>query len=347
MNKNFLKTIAFLCLSWPVLLFATESTGTGSMIPVPLIKAWNDAYVQRFPLSNIKYNGSNPADGIKKVVGKEVDFSTIDMPLSLEELKKDNLFQFPFVLGGIAPIVNLPNVYQGQFRLDAQAMGDIFLGKIKKWNDPALVALNPDIELPDAGIIIVHRISPPGISTIIGDYLAKNNPQWKALKGDGMAGAWPASAIEVKDPIENIQMIKKTVYSIGYGPIPQIMKNGLNYAQVRNKAGKYVSPGDLNISAAAENAKWDESKGFDVVLTDQPGETTWPLTFADFVIMRKVSPRQAQSKDVLTFFKYNLKNSGLRAFKNDFIPLPDSVIKIIVPSLSSIVDEQGVQILKQ
>lgn len=300
----------------------------------------------RSPTTVIKYKGSNPADGIKRLVSKEADFSGIDMPLNINFLQKNGLMQLPFALGGIAPVVNLPNVFRGQLKLDGNTLAEIFLGNIKKWNDPALIALNPNITLPDAEIIVIHRVSPPGISTIIGNYLAKVHPQWKTIKGDGMAGTWPDKSIEVKDPNEYAAMMKKTQYSIGYLPVPQIMRNGLVYAQLKAKSGTFISPSDENISAAAENAKWDESDGFDVVLTDQPGATSWPLSFASFVLVHKVSEHPERSRDFLKYFRYSLRNGGLAAVQNDYIPLPESVRSVINSSLNSVVDDKGVPILK-
>ena len=346
MKLIFLKLVTLLILLSPVMVIAGEVSGTGSMIAGPLVRVWGDAYTARTPGIVIKYKGSNPADGIKRLAKKEVDFSGIDMPLTISDLKKDGLMQFPVALGGVAPVVNLPNVYPGQFKLDGPVLADILLGTIKKWNDPAIVALNPSLSLPDKEIIIVHRVSPPEISTIIGDYLAKVHPQWKSIKGDGMAGTWPASSIEVKDPIENIDKIKNTPYSLGYGPVPQIMKNKLSYVQLKNQAGKFVSPGDENISAAAENAKWDESSGFDVVLTNQPGTTSWPLSFASYILMNKVSPLPENSRELLKYLKYSLRYGGLKAIQYDYIPLPESVRTIINTSFGSIVDDKGAQILK-
>jgi phosphate transport system substrate-binding protein len=339
-----LLTLFVLVYSWQTV--AAEVSGTGSMIPGPLINVWGDTYTLRTPGAVIKYKGSNPAAGIQSLLKKEVDFSSVDMPMSLADLKKNGLIQFPFALGGVAPVVNLPNVYPGQFKLDGKVLAEILLGKITKWDDPKIAELNPSLKLPAADIIIVHRVSPPGISTIIGDYLAKVDPQWKAIKGDGMAGTWPANSIEVKNPNDNIDMIKKTTYAIGYGPIPHIMKNRLTYVQLKNNAGKYVSPSDENISAAAINAKWDESNGFEVVLTDQPGDTSWPLCFASYVLMPKVSTHPESSRELLKYFKYSLRYGGLKAVQFDFIPLPEAVRSIITPSWNSIVDEQGQPILK-
>ena len=197
MNIGLLRLAVSLIVISPAIVSAEGVTGTGSMVPGPLVKVWAETYATRTPGFSLKFQGSSPADGIKRLANKEVDFSTVDMPLNISDLKKNELVQFPFVLGAIAPIVNLPNVYPGQLRLDGQTLGNIFFGNIKKWNDPAIVALNPNIRLSDAEIIIVHRASPPGLSTIIGDYLAKNHAQWKSIKGDTMAGSWPATAIEV------------------------------------------------------------------------------------------------------------------------------------------------------
>ena len=346
MNISLLRLVALLVIASPMAAFAGEASGTGSMIPGPLLNVWSHAYSMYSPTSAIKYKGSSPADGIKSLVNKEADFSSVDMPLNMAALKKNGFMQFPFALGGIAPVVNLPNVYPGQFKLDGQTLADIFLGNIKKWNAPAIVALNPTIRLPDVDIIIIRRVSPPGIRTIIGDYLAKVHPQWKADKGDGMAGTWPATSIEVKDPVENIAMIKKTQYAIGYGPISHIMKNSLAYAQLKNQHGKFVSPSDDNISAAASNAKWDESNGFDVVLTDQPGADSWPLSMASYALIHKVSDQPERAREALKFFKYSLRYGGLKAVQYDYIPLPESVRAAINVSWKNIVDEKGMPLLK-
>lgn len=347
MNINLLKAVLLITSLFPSYVLGIEVSGGGSMIAGPLIRVWHESYAMRTPTSVINYKGTNPAEGIKQLKGKGLDFSGIDMPLSSADLKKDGLMQFPFALGGVAPVVNLPGVYPGQFRLDGGTLADIFLGKINKWNDPALVALNPNIQLPDQGIIIVHRVSPPGISTIIGNYLAKVHPEWKSVKGEGMAGTWPATSIEVKNPPENIEKIKNTPYAIGYGPIPHIMKNKLAYVQMKNQAGKFVSPSDENVDAAAENAKWDKNEGFDVVLTNQPGATSWPLSFASYVLMHKVSEQPERSRELLKYLKYSLRYGGLKAIQHDYIPLPESVRAVVSSNFSVITDSKGLPVLKQ
>lgn len=341
MTDNFRQIMAVILLFSPLTAVSIEESGTGSMISGPLMREWGAVYTKRSPGNIIHYKGSSPADGIKQLLSNNVGFSSIDMPLSASELKKNGLIQFPFVLGGISPVVNLPKVYPGQFRLDGQTLGDIFLGIITKWNDPAIVALNPESDLPDEYIIIVHRVSPPGISTIVGDYLAKTHTHWKEIKGDGMAGKWPDRSIEVNNPIENIEKIKKTPFSIGYGPMPHIMKNKLSYIKMKNRDGNYISPSDENISEAAVNAKWNETNGFDVVLTDQPGASSWPLSMASYVLLHKVSEHPEKTKELLKYFKYSLRFGGLLAIQNDYVPVPDSLRGVIQSSWEQVVDAKG------
>ena len=192
MKTGWIRAAVLLLAGSPLAAWATELIGAGSFIPAPLYAEWGEAYSIRTANTTIKYQGSSPADGIKRVSSNSVDFGGIDMPLNIAELNQKGLVQFPVALSAVAPIVNLKNVYPGQLRLDGKTLGDIFLGKINKWNDPALIALNPQVSLPDATIIVAHRVTPFGIRTVIGDYLAKVHPEWKAKMGDGMSGNWPA-----------------------------------------------------------------------------------------------------------------------------------------------------------
>lgn len=353
MNIRLLKLAGLLVvIGFPAIASAIEITGAGSMIPSPLIKAWGETYSARNSGSTVNYQGSTPAEGLQRLINKEVDFCSSDMPLSMADLKKNGLIQFPYALGAIAPVVNLPNVYSGQLRLDGQLLGDIFLGKIKKWNDPAIAAMNPTIQLPNADIIIVRRAAQSSVRTMIGDFLAKNNPQWKASKGDGMGGDWPATSIEAKNPKELFEAILKNPYSIGYGAIPMAMRYKLSYTKLKNQAGNFVSPSDENVNAAALNAKWEESNGFDVVLSDQPGATSWPMTNTMFILMRKVSEDTERSKEIVKFFKSSLRFGDLQVVQHDYIPLPKTVTSMVnagsfvKTGLNGIVDPKGATVLK-
>lgn len=323
MNIKFLGLACLLFVVLPSLAVATDITGAGSTIPAPLIHAWGDKYTMRHPDTVIRYVPSTPADGIKRLISNEIDFSTVDMPLSAAELTKNGLIQFPFALGAVTPVVNLPGIYAGQLKLDGRTLGDIFLGSIKKWNDPAIVALNPKLRLPNENIIIIHRTSPPNVKTVLGDYLSKTNPQWKTSRTNGdMSGAWPASSVEVADPAANMKLMKEIKYSIGYGPVQLALKNFLAYVQLKNMSGNFVSPSDENISAAAINAKWDAADGYGVILTDMPGVSSWPMSNASFILLRKEGGNSERGAKFMSYFKYSLRYGNLIASEMDFVPMP-------------------------
>jgi len=321
--------------------YAVEIKGAGSKISESLIHEWAKVYTTRISKSVINYKGSNPAEGIKQLINREVDFCSVDMPLNAAELKKNKLVQFPVVLGGIALVVNLPKVKPGQFKLDGKTLGDIFLGKIVRWNAEAIAELNPSIQLPDEEIIVVHRISPPGVRTVIGEYLAKSNEDWRAQKGNTMAGSWPATSIQVKDPLENLKMIQKTPYSIGYGPVSVATHTGLSYVKLKNKAGYFVSPNDQSISSAATHSVWIEKESFNADLTDQSGTSTWPLSMASFVLVRQFDQNRERKKETLKFFRYSLRFGTLNALQGGYIQLPHVVKSTIRISLDKEINKNG------
>ncbi|HEY6096096.1 MAG TPA: phosphate ABC transporter substrate-binding protein PstS [Gallionellaceae bacterium] len=337
-------------LAWAMissLAGASELNGAGSFIPAPLYAAWGESYRIRNPGTIIKYQGISPAEGINRITNKTVDFAGVDMPLNLAELNQRGLVQFPIALGAVAPIVNLPGVYAGELRLDGKTLGDIFLGKITKWNDPALRAMNPHIELPDANIVVLHRAT-KGVRTILGNYLIKVHPEWQARMGEGMTGAWPAGSREVKDPVEMNDRIQQTPNAIGYMEVGQIMRNKLVYVQLKNHDGKFVSPGDENISAAAESVNWSLDNGFDEVLTDRPGATSWPVCMTTIAVMRKVSEQPDRSRELLDFFSHGYRLGQLSAVQSGYVPLPNSVFAIIRNSWkTSIVDSNGQPVWKR
>lgn len=325
MNKSTLQLISILAAAIPAASHAAEIYGSGSMLPVPLMKAWGDSFTQKSPSTRINYQGSSPADGIKRLINKEVDFSCIDMPLNQAALSKDELRQFPVALGAIVPIVNLPNVSAGRFRLDGKTLGDIFLGTITKWNDPEIAALNPGLKLPNENIILVHRASPAGLKTIIGAYISKNNPQWKSTKGDTMSGTWPLSAVEVKSPAENFEMMKKIQYSIGYGTISMASDIGLSYVKLKNKSGNFITPDDASVVSAAEAAKWDENNEYDIDLIDQPGAHSWPLTMATFVLVRKSNEQPEHIRELFKYLDHGLHFGTMNTVSSGYIPMPKTI----------------------
>ena len=321
--------------------YGVEIKGAGSKISESLIHEWAKVYTTRISKSVINYKGSNPAEGLKQLINREVDFCSVDMPLNNAELKKNKLVQFPVVLGGIAPVVNLPRVGPGQLKLDGKTLGDIFLGKIVRWNAEEIAALNPSLQLPDEEIIIIHRISPPGVRTVLGEYLAKSNENWKSQKGSTMAGNWPSSSILVKEPLENFNMIQKTPFSIGYGPVSVATHTGMAYVKMKNKAGYFVSPNDKSISSAALHSTWLENESFNADLTDQSGTSTWPLSMASFVLVRKFDNSSDRKKETLKFFRYSLRFGTLNALQGGYIQLPHVVKSTIRLSLDNAINKKG------
>ncbi len=328
---------------------AIEIKGGGGPLATVLINEWGNLYTKRLQSTTpvVTYTTTTPADGIKRLMNKEVDFSVIDMPLSYEELQKKGLIQFPIALGFITPVFNIPGIHTGQLLLDAQTLGDIFLGRITKWNDPALKALNPKIILPNENIIVVHRTSPPGLKTVIGNMLTKAHSDWKTIKNDGdMSGTWPPLSIEVKDSSEMAPTVKKTSYSIGYSPIPMAIKAGISHVKLKNKAGKFVIPSDVGVIAAASNADWAIDNGYSVSITYTDGAESWPMSYSTFILMHKVSDQPERSREVLNFMKYGLTYGALTAVAFDYVPFPRAVAKKMYPSYSLIVDSKGVPVFK-
>lgn len=323
---------------------AEEIKGTGTILPAILMNSWGKAYTKHHPAVAFKYKGINTNEGVQSLLNDEIDFAVLDMPLSKEEITKNGFIQFPVALAAVTPIVNIPGVHMGQLRLSGKVIGDIFLGNITVWNDPAIVELNPKAKLPNEPIIVVHRSAPVGVKTIIGEYIAKNNPQWNTLKGSTMTDHWPATAIEAKSPKETFEIMKKTPYSIGYASLPFSIKSGLPYVHLKNPAGYFVGPSDENIIAASINAKWDAQSEFNESLSDQPGMTSWPMTNTSFVLVRKVSARPEQTKLVLNFFKSSLKTGALNAVAADYVPLPHAVRLRVMESWKGVTDTSGTPI---
>lgn len=343
-----IKWAGLVCAVFSSLAGASELKGAGSFIPAPLYAAWGESYRVRNPGTIIKYQGINPAEGINRITSKAVDFAGVDMPLNLGDLNQKGLVQFPVALGAVAPIVNLPGVYPGQLRLEGKMLGDIFLGKITKWNDPALRALNPHLELPDANIVVLHRATKQGVRTILGNYLIKVHPEWEARMGESMTGAWPQGSREVKDINEMTDAIRQTPNAIGYMEVGNIIRNQLVYVQLKNHDGKFVSPGDENISAAAESVNWSLDNGFDEVLTDRPGATSWPVCMTTIVLMRNVAEQPERSRELLDFFNFGYRLGQLSAVQNGYVPLPLSVSAIMRNSWkTSIVDGSGQAVWKR
>ena len=321
----------------PVLAFAQDVTGAGASFPAPLYSKWAADY-NRATGIKINYQSVGSGAGLRQIDAKTVDFGASDAPLKDDELAKKGLVQFPTVIGGVVPVVNIKGIAPGQLKLSGQVLGDIYLGKITKWTDPAIKALNPTLPLPDVAISPVRRADGSGTSFIFTNYLSKVNPEWKTKVGEGTAVNWPVGA-GGKGNEGVAAFVGRLPNSIGYVEYAYIKQNKMTFAQMRNAAGTFVSPDDAAFKAAAAGADW--AKSFYQILTEQPGKDAWPITGATFILMHKVQDKPAQASSSLKFFDWAYKNGDKTADDLDYVPMPANVKVIIEKAWADIKDASG------
>ncbi len=307
--------------------FAADMTGAGATFPYPIYAKWAESY-KAATGNGLNYQSIGSGGGIKQIKAKTVDFGASDMPLKAEDLDADGLVQFPAVMGGVVPVVNLDGVVGGQLKMTGQVMADIYLGKITKWNAAEITALNPGVKLPADDITVVHRADGSGTTFLFADYLSKVHPEFKSKIGVGTAVKW---AVGVggkgnEGVAANVQRIKG---SIGYVEYAYAKKNKMSYTQLKNREGQFVAPDDENFKAAAAGADWAKTPGMGVVLTDQPGKASWPITGASFILMHKTQADAAKGKEVLKFFDWAFKNGGKMAADLEYVALPADVTKLV------------------
>jgi len=317
--------------------FAQDVTGAGATFPAPLYAKWADAYNKATGVK-INYQSVGSGAGLRQIRGKTVDFGASDMPLKDDELAKDGLMQFPTVIGGVVPVINVKGINPGQVKMTGQVLGDIYLGKIKKWNDPALAALNPGVPLPDQAIAPIQRADGSGTTFIFTNYLSKVNADWKAQVGEGTAVKWvTGSGGKGNEGVASF--VQRLAGSIGYVEYSYAKSNKMTHVQMRNAAGNYVSPDDLTFKAAAAGAAWDKS--FYQILTEQPGKDAWPITGATFIMMYKVQDKPAQATGSLKFFDWAYVNGDKMADELEYVALPDSVKALVRRSWAEVKDGSG------
>lgn len=316
---------------------AQEVTGAGASFPAPLYAKWASDY---FKLSGAKinYQSVGSGAGMRQIDAKTVDFGASDMPLKDEELKAKNLVQFPTVIGGVVPVINIKGIAAGQLKLNGAVLGDIYLGKITNWNDAALKALNPGLALPDAAIAPVRRADGSGTSFIFTNYLSKVNPEWKSKVGEGTAVNWPVGA-GGKGNEGVAAFVSRLPNSIGYVEYAYVKQNKMTFAQMQNTTGAFVTPSDTNFKAAAAGADW--AKSFYQILTNQPGKDAWPITGATFIMMHKAQDKPAQATAALNFFSWAYQNGDKSADDLDYVPMPAAVKTAISKSWGEIKDGAG------
>jgi phosphate transport system substrate-binding protein len=309
---------------------AADMTGAGATFPAPVYSKWAESY-KAATGNGLNYQPIGSGGGIKQIKAKTVDFGASDMPLKAEELDADGLVQFPTVMGGVVPVFNLEGIKAGQLKLTGDVLAGIYLGKITKWNVAEIAALNPGVKLPGDEITVVHRADGSGTSFLFTDYLSKTNAEFKTTVGAGTAVKWPAGmgGKGNEGVAANVSRIKG---AIGYVEYAYAKKNKMEYAQLKNHDGQFVEPTEDNFKAAAAGAEWAKTPGFGVVLTDQAGKTSWPITGATFILMHKVEANPANAKEVLKFFDWSYKNGTAMAVELDYVPLPATVIKLVEDS---------------
>lgn len=304
---------------------AASLTGAGATFPAPVYAKWADSY-QKETGNKVNYQGIGSSGGVKQIIAKTVDFGASDAPLSDEKLAADGLFQFPTVIGGVVLAVNIPGIKSGELTLDGQTLGDIYLGNIKKWNDPAIVKLNPDIKLPEQNIAVVRRADGSGTSFVFTSYLSKVNAQWKEKIGVGSTVNWP-TGLGGKGNDGIAAFVQRLPGSIGYVEYAYAKQNNLAYTKLVSADGKPVSPTEENFSAAAKGVDW--SKTFAQDLTNQPGDNVWPITSTTFVLMHKEQKKPEQGTEVLKFFDWAFKTGAKQASELDYAVLPAEVVEQI------------------
>ncbi|SAL46086.1 phosphate ABC transporter substrate-binding protein PstS [Caballeronia telluris] len=301
---------------------AADITGAGSTFAAPIYTKWADAY-QKTGGGKVNYQGIGSSGGLKQIVAKTVDFAGSDAPLKDDELTKQGLFQFPTVVGGVVPVINVPGVKAGEVTLSGEVLGDIYLGKIKKWNDPAIAALNPKVKLPDTDIAVVRRADGSGTSFIWTNYLSKVNGEWKSKVGEGSTVNWPTgTGGKGNDGVA--AFVQRLPGAIGYVEWAYAKQNKMTYVGLKNAAGTIVEPKTETFKAAAAGADW--SKSFYQILTNEPGKDAWPVVGATFVLLHATQDKPEQGTETLKFFDWAFKNGNQAANDLDYISLPDSVV---------------------
>ena len=324
---------------------AADVTGAGSSFYYPIASKWAAEYKAKTG-TGLNYQSIGSGGGIKAIKAKTVTFGASDKPLTQTELSEAGLFQFPAVMGGVVPVVNLKGITPGELTLDANVLTGIFLGQITKWDDKAIKALNPSAKLPSSAIAVVHRSDGSGTTFLFTDYLSKTNSEWREKVGANSAVDWPVG-IGAKGNEGVAGVTTQTDGAIGYVEYAYAKQNKMSYTKMINKSGTTVSPSNDSFAAAASNADWSSAPGFYVILTNQPGAQSWPITGAPFVIMQKTAVDAASSLEALKFFDWTYKNGAKAAEELDYVPMPAKVVELIQASWkSNLKDSSGQPVWK-
>ncbi|NLF55594.1 MAG: phosphate ABC transporter substrate-binding protein PstS [Thauera phenolivorans] len=317
---------------------AADITGAGASFPAPIYAKWADAYMKETG-NRVNYQSIGSSGGIRQIKAKTVDFGASDMPLKPEDLAKDGLLQFPTVVGGVVPVVNLQGIEPGELKFSGQLLADIYQGKVTKWNDPAIAALNPGVTLPEQDIGVVRRADGSGTTFAFTNYLSKVSADWKDKIGEGTAVQWPVG-LGGKGNEGVSAFVQRLPGSIGYVEYAYAKQNKLTHVAMQNKDGDYVQPSEASFAAASAGADWSKSAFYEI-LTNQPGKDSWPITSATFILMHQQQDKPAQAVAALKFFEWAYDKGDQMASEIDYVPLPDATVELIRSSWSGIKDGAG------
>jgi phosphate transport system substrate-binding protein len=301
--------------------------GAGATFPYPVYSKWAYQYSQLTGLK-LNYQSIGSGAGIAQIKARTVDFGASDAPLTVDELNEAGLIQFPLVMGGVVPVVNIPGIRPGQLRLTPEILADIFLGGIKTWNDPAIRTINPGIALPERAITVVHRSDGSGTTWIFTNYLDKVSPAWHSRVGTDKAVSWPVG-VGGKGNEGVAAYVQRLNGSIGYVEFAYALENKMTHTLLRNSAGAFISPTMESFQAAAANADWKNAPGFYMVLTNQPGKTSWPITGASFILLHKSQKNSKTAQDMLAFFDWCFRNGSEIARSLYYVPIPESLVTLV------------------
>lgn len=313
--------------------------GAGATFPAPVYFKWSESYTLR-KLGNVGYASVGSGEGLKRIDARSVDFGASDMPLKLEELNRKGLHQFPMLMGAITPVVNLPGIFVGQLKLDGPTLAAIFMGRIRKWNDPQLLRLNPDLGLRDLPISVIHREDKSGTTFNFTNYLSKVSPEWQAALGEGLTIEWPVG-IAAKGNGGVSEKVSQIVGAIGYVEYAYAMEHQLDYVQLKNHDGRFVKPNSETTEAAAAGAQWDASNGFYQILTDAPGARSWPIAATTFILIPREGVDAAHAREVLKFFDWAYRTGELPAMYLDYVTIPRSLQAMVRTSWKGLRSKDG------
>jgi len=317
----------------PAAAQVAQISGAGATFPYPVYAKWAEAYAQKTGVQ-LNYQSIGSGGGIKQIKAKTVDFGASDAPLKAEELDAAGLMQFPMIMGGVVPVVNLPGLKGGDLKLSSTVLADIFLGKITQWNDKAITALNAGVSLPDTAISVVHRSDGSGTTWIFTNYLAKVSQDWATKVGNDKSVAWPVG-VGGKGNEGVASYVDRIKGSIGYVEYAYALQNKIPHVRLQNRDGKFVEPTSETFQAAAAGADWEHAAGFYMVLTDQPGQDSWPITGASFILVYKTQEKPDTGLAVLRFFDWAYHNGQTLAANLDYVPMPASVVSMVEKTWAS------------